>query len=166
MRKLKIYLDTSVISHLDQQDAPEKMRDTHRLWDNIKAGLFDVVLSEASFFELAKCSQEKHSILSDFLMQIEYEYVDVTDDVLRTAELFVDMKILTRKSYVDCQHISAAIHSECDVIVSWNFQHMVNVRTIRGVKVITAMEGRKDILICSPNMLNEGGFENEYDSVP
>lgn len=33
MEKLKIYLDTSVISHLMQEDVPEKMADTLKLWD-------------------------------------------------------------------------------------------------------------------------------------
>jgi len=28
MRKLKVYLDTSVISYLNQNDAPERMKDT------------------------------------------------------------------------------------------------------------------------------------------
>lgn len=28
MKKLKVYLDTSVISHLTQEDVPEKMADT------------------------------------------------------------------------------------------------------------------------------------------
>lgn len=36
MKKLKIYLDTSTISHLDAQDTPEKMSDTLRLWNRIK----------------------------------------------------------------------------------------------------------------------------------
>ena len=35
---------------------------------------------------------------------------------------------------------------------------MVNIRTIKGAKAITVLEGYKDILICSPNMLLEGGF--------
>lgn len=32
MSKLKVYLDTSVISHLLQDDVPEKMADTRQLW--------------------------------------------------------------------------------------------------------------------------------------
>lgn len=32
MRKMKVYLDTSVISYLKQEDAPERMRDTLTLW--------------------------------------------------------------------------------------------------------------------------------------
>ncbi len=38
MRKLKVYLDTSVISHLDQQDAPEKVADTLKLWSMFENG--------------------------------------------------------------------------------------------------------------------------------
>lgn len=39
MNKLKIYLDTSVISYLDQQDSPEQMRETRDVWDNLKKGI-------------------------------------------------------------------------------------------------------------------------------
>ena len=35
MRKLKVYLDTSVISHLLQEDVPEKMADTSGKWGMI-----------------------------------------------------------------------------------------------------------------------------------
>jgi len=165
MKKLRIYLDTSVICHLDAPDRPERMADTLRLWNLIKTGEYDVVLSSVDFFELAKCSQEKRAVLAEFLTQIQYQNVDMTDDILVTAERFIELKVLTRKSYVDCQHIAAAIHAGCDLVVSWNFQHMVNVRTIKGAKVVTAAEGYKDILICSPNMLIGGGFDDENDPV-
>lgn len=46
MKKLKIYLDTSVISHLKQGDAPDKTADTLKLWEDIKQGKYDVYLSE------------------------------------------------------------------------------------------------------------------------
>ena len=45
MEKLKVYLDTSVISHLMQEDVPEKMADTLKLWDMFKDGKYDVYLS-------------------------------------------------------------------------------------------------------------------------
>lgn len=38
MRKLKVYLDTSVISYLLQEDVPEKMADTRQLWEMFKNG--------------------------------------------------------------------------------------------------------------------------------
>jgi len=51
--------------------------------------------------------------------------------------------------------------SNCDIIVSWNFRHMVNAKTIRGTKVISASEGFKDIMICTPSMLVSGDFSDD-----
>jgi predicted nucleic acid-binding protein len=159
--RIKLYLDTSVISHLDQQDAPDKMAYTLKLWDEIKNNKYDIVLSDANFNELAQCSIEKQSKLAPFISQINYQRIKITDEILATADHFIELKILTQKSYVDCQHIAAAIHAGCDFIVSWNFKHMVNVKIIRGAKIITIMEGYKEILLCSPNMLIEGSFDND-----
>ena len=41
-RKLKVYLDTSVISHLIQDDVPEKIADTRKLWEMFKNGIYDI----------------------------------------------------------------------------------------------------------------------------
>jgi len=42
LRKLKVYLDTSIVSCLDQQDAPDKMNETLRLWELFRQEKFDV----------------------------------------------------------------------------------------------------------------------------
>ena len=73
----------------------------------------------------------------------------------------IDEGILTPKSIDDCRHIAAAIRANCDIIVSWNFRHIVNVKTIRGIKVITTMEGYKDILIYPPTALLEEGDDTD-----
>ncbi len=46
MKKLKIYLDTSVISHLQADDVPEKMAITHKFWNDVKSEDYDVYISE------------------------------------------------------------------------------------------------------------------------
>ncbi len=160
MKRLKIYLDTSVISHLEQQDAPEKMADTHRLWEQAKAGAFDVVLSNIDFEELLDCAPEKRAMLAEYLTQINYTRVNVNADILRIADQMIDWGILKQKSYDDCQHIAAAIVSGCDAVVSWNFKHIVNHKTMQGVKAITALEGRSDLLIYTPPALL-GGEDDE-----
>jgi predicted nucleic acid-binding protein len=46
VKKLKIYLDTSVISHLQHEDVPEKMKETLLFWEELKTGKYDVVTSD------------------------------------------------------------------------------------------------------------------------
>jgi len=161
MNRLKIYLDTSVISHLDAPDTPEKMRDTLRLWDMLESGWYDVVLSETVLDELEACSEPKKSIIKANLNNIKYE-IAATNDALRSlAGKFIDFGILKEKSFDDCRHIAAALLSGCDIVVSWNFKHFVNAKTIRGTRSIAATGGFRDIMICTPTMLVEG--ESDYD---
>ncbi|MBR3554992.1 MAG: PIN domain-containing protein [Oscillospiraceae bacterium] len=154
---MKVYLDTSVISYLDQQDAPEQMKETREVWERIKAGQYDVFISDVVLRELADCKDEaKRDLLIGHLAEIKYNLIAVDDDIAKLAEKIVTKGVLKQKNIDDCQHIAAAILSDCDIIVSWNFKHIVNVKTIRGIKVITTVEGFKDLLIYQPTaLLNE-----------
>ncbi len=68
MRKLKVYLDTSVISHLMQEDVPEKMADTRQLWEMFQAGKYDVYLSTVT---LRNCRKIKSPfILTNYNISI------------------------------------------------------------------------------------------------
>lgn len=155
MRKLKVYLDTSVISHLLQEDVPEKMSDTKQLWEMFKAGKYDVYLSAVTLREIGKCPEPKKARLIDCLNEIPFTTLDITEDVTKVAKRIIEMGILTQKSFDDCQHIGVAIINECDCIISWNFKHIVNVKTIRGVRAITNLEGYKMIEIWNPSVLLE-----------
>ncbi len=155
MRKLKVYLDTSVISHLLQEDVPEKMADTRQLWEMFKAGKYDVYLSTVTLEEIADCPEPNRSELRKCLEQIKYTILKITDEVEAVANKIVEMGVLTQKSYDDCQHIAAAVVEECNCIVSWNFKHIVRIKTINGVRAIANLSGYKPIDILSPTVLLE-----------
>lgn len=159
MRKLKVYLDTSVISHLDQQDAPEKMADTRRFWEQVKLGEYDAVLSDITLAEIGDCSEPKRGVLFEYLRQIPFTTIESNDVTAAIAERLIELGVLRRKSFDDCQHIAAAIVGGCDVIVSWNFKHIVNHKTMSGVKAVTALEGYNDLLIYTPTILIGGDVE-------
>jgi len=155
MGKLKVYLDTSVISHLLQEDVPEKMADTRQLWEMFRTEKYEVYLSTVTLEELNGCSEPKQSQLFDYLGLIDYTLIQIDDNVADIAQQIIEMGILTKKSYDDCQHIGAAIVSECDCIISWNFKHIVNIKTIRGIRAITNLKGYKPIEILNPSVLLE-----------
>ena len=153
MNKTKIYLDTSVISYLEQTDSPEQMKITRDVWDSFKTGKYDIYISDVLIKELSNCKdQEKRKNLLSHLLEIDYTVVNVTKEAFDFAEHISDFGILKKRSFDDCQHIAAAIISNCDVIISWNFKHIVNYDTIKGIKILTTMEGYKDISIYSPEV--------------
>lgn len=161
MAKLKVYLDTSVISYLYQLDAPERMEDTLEVWEMFRNKKYDVYISNIVLNEISGCNEEKLNILLEYLNEIEYTVVETDENTVELAEKFIDFGILRQKSFDDCQHIAAAILAGCDIIISWNFKHIVNVKTVRGVKVITTLEGYKDLMIYPPSVLLES--EDDYD---
>lgn len=155
MRKPKIYLDTSVISHLSQEDVPDKMKDTLALWQEIKNGKYDVYLSNVTIGEIMECPEPKRGLLKEYISQIDYTLVDFDGDaeIEQLAQQIILNKILTQKSYDDCLHIAGAVVYGCDVIISWNFKHIVNYKTINGVKILSYSSGYKIIEIYTPTIM-------------
>ena len=127
------------------------MQETRDVWKRIKRNQYDVFISDVVLRELNDCKDEaKRETLFRHLSEINYNLITVDESVIELANKIIVNGILKKKNYDDCQHISAAILSDCDIIISWNFKHIVNVKTIRGIKVITTIEGYKDLLIYPP----------------
>jgi predicted nucleic acid-binding protein len=161
MKKLKIYLDTSVISHLDAPDVPDKEADTKRLWEEIKAGRYEVFISPVVVLELSDCYEPKLSGLLAQMDSICYTTLDETDEILELALKYIDAGILRKKSINDCRHIAYACVSGCDMVVSWNFKHLVNIKTINGVKGVNALAGYREMPIYTPTFFIGGEPEDD-----
>ena len=156
LKKLKIYLDTSVISHLDQNDLPDKMADTLKLWEDIKLGLYDVYISSVTLSEIHNCCEPKRTKLYEYLGTIDCIVIEIDSEINSVEQQFIDNNILTLKNFGDCQHIACTIVYECDCIISWNFKHIVNIKTQKGVKIISAIMGYDEVAIYTPTFLVEG----------
>lgn len=160
MRKKKLYLDTSVISYLRQDDAPNEMRDTLEFWDILKMGKYDVHLSQVTVRELAKCAEPKRAELFALLEEIAYTEIEQNEEIVALALDIISMGILPPRSTNDATHIAAAVINGCS-IVSWNFNHLVNIRTIDGVRMVSVLHNLPSVDIYSPTMLLERSDSDE-----
>jgi predicted nucleic acid-binding protein len=155
MKKLKIYLDTSVISHLQADDVPEKMSITHKFWDDIKAGLYDVYISEVTQAEIADCPEPKKTILDAHLEEIIFENIELTEEMTDLAQQYLSQGVLPPKCVDDSIHVAAATVVDCNAIVSWNFKHMLKLRAFIGVNGVNRMLGYGEISLIPPYELLE-----------
>ena len=130
---MRVYLDTSAISHLQADDTPDKMADTLAFWELLKCGQYIAVISDVTIEELTKCPEPKQSSLFAFISELKYQKTDETVESLKLAESYIKYGVLTQKSYDDCRHIAIATLSNCKIIASWNFKHFVNIKTINKV---------------------------------
>ncbi|MFH0775425.1 MAG: PIN domain-containing protein [bacterium] len=158
MKKIKIYLDTSVINFLFADDVQEKRDITKRLFEEIAKSKYEPYISELVIAEINKTKDEKKK---DKLLKVIQKYqlkeLSSGEEVYYLAEKYIEAKIIPREFEEDAVHIAYAIVNNLDALVSWNMRHIVKLKTRWGVNSINKIEGYKDIELISP----EEVIENE-----
>ena len=153
IKKIKLYLDTSVISHLHQPDRPDWMELTLQLWDLFKTGKYEIILSNIMFEEIDACKKEKREILYDKLDEIVYTSVSANEEIEDIANEIIKQGILKEKNRKDCRHIGCAIYSQSKYLVSWNIVDLANIETNEGVRRISSMLDYPFIQIIKPDYI-------------
>lgn len=83
------------------------------------------------------------------------ERVIVTDEILTLASKYVEEKVVGQTSFNDCIHIATATIYKADILISWNFKHIVNVYRIRGYNSINIRSNYQSLEIRSPKEILE-----------
>jgi predicted nucleic acid-binding protein len=107
-------------------------------------------ISEVTFNEIRRAGEEKRSELIKIVKQMSPEELSVTEEAVILANRYIESKIIPANDRNDALHIAVATVHNLDVIVSWNFEHMVKLKTRREVPAINTLMRYKSIEICSP----------------
>lgn len=151
---LKLYIDTSVISHIFHDDTPERQADTKELFENvIQPGLAEGFISSIVLDELMRTKDE--ALRSSFLAALEEYSLSLLPkaepEILRMATLYIQREILPRKCSEDALHLAFATVFGMDVLVTWDFRHLANATTGQRVSRMNKSEGYfKPLLILTP----------------
>ncbi len=142
----RVYIDTSVVGgYFDE----EFSADTKPLFDNLNKGRIKLLVSDLLEAELLRAP----SFVMDFFNSLpkkHIEYVRLTAEAIDLADKYIKAKVVGKTSRADCQHISIATLNHSDVLVSWNFKHIVNLDKIRGYNGINFQLGYQMIEIRTP----------------
>jgi predicted nucleic acid-binding protein len=152
MRKSRLYFDASLVNHLDAPDAPEKMQETILFWEEVKTEKYEIIISNVFWEEVYKCQEPKRQFMIDKMTEIDYVEVEKNEYAEEIADELVKLGILKEKQKNDRLHIGCAIYFQCDYLVTWNIRHMLNVKIIDGVRIVTSILNYKNINIVSPTV--------------
>jgi len=146
MMRLRIYIDTSVIGGcLDKEFQNASME----LIDKFKRGEMIAVISELTTLELKDAPQEVQDILKE-IPERNIEYVELTEEAVNLAGKYITEGVIGGGKLVDAEHIAIATINRVDVLVSWNFRHIVNLQKIRGYNSVNLKYGYPLLEIRSP----------------
>jgi len=146
-RKIKVYLDTSVISASFDEKNPERQFLTQRFFENVEA--FDTYVSEVV---LAEIDETKDAVLKKKLRTtaISFKVLSIDEESRVLASEYVKQGAIPSDYPEDALHISIATINEIDYLLSWNFEHMVKIKTRRIVNLVNASLGYPDLKIVAP----------------
>ncbi len=122
MFKLRVYIDTSVIGGCLDEEFKE---DSIQLFDEFIKGTKTLVISDVLLFELESAPEEVKSILKKAPTE-NIEYVSLNEESIALANVYIEEGAVAEGSLSDARHIAIATVERADVLVSWNFKHIVN----------------------------------------
>lgn len=149
-KKLKLYFDTSIFNFALADDVPKEKEVTLKLLDEVRKGKYEVYVSEVVIREANRASEEKAKSLIDLINEVVSEELYVNDEVQELAKRYVTEGIIPERYEDDALHIAVASVNNLDAIISWNFAHIVKLKTKKEVVGVNAISGFKEIEIYSP----------------
>jgi len=162
MRPLRVYIDTSVFGgYFDDAFEGASRGFLLAIWD----GRATALLSETLLRELEGAPEEVRDLLSETLRR-ESERLEVTAQTVELRDAYLAANVVPRKYADDALHVALATIARADVIVSWNFRHLVNPISIRAFNGVNLMQGYGPVVIMTPSDLIsilEGRNEEEKE---
>jgi len=147
----RFYFDTSVFGGVFDREFEEI---TMLLFERLKLGRIICIYSDLTETELLSAPEKVRNYFK--ALPKEYlERVEVNDEILTLATKYVSEKVVGQTSFDDCIHIAAATINRADILVSWNFKHIVNVYRIRGYNSINIRMNFPPLEIRSPKEIIE-----------
>lgn len=150
--RLKTFVDTSVFGGYFDEEFKEW---SIKLINEIKEGLKIVVISDLTLRELEDAPRKVSNIVEEIPEQYK-KYVVLDDNAKYLANKYIEEEAISRKHLVDAQQIAIATINKVDVLVSWNFKHIVNLNRIRLYNATNLKYGYQIIEIRTPReIINE-----------
>jgi hypothetical protein len=130
--RLRIYTDTSVLGGCDD----DEFRDpSSRLVEAFRRGDLTPVLSELTLRELEDAPDSVRSVLAS-VPSSRVEVLRVTPEAEDLATAYIADGAIGPRMHADALHIALATVARVDVLVSWNFRHIVNLKRIHAYNAV------------------------------
>lgn len=142
---IRVYADTSVFGGVFDE---EFSRPSKKFFDEVRNGRFLLVVSAVVHAELSGAPKQVQDFFASMIGS--FELAEMTKEVFELRQGYLDAKIVTKKSIDDATHVASAAVARCDMIVSWNFKHIVHFEKIPKYNAVNIAKGYSQLNIFSP----------------
>ncbi len=147
MKRLKLYLDTSVFSAYFDERNIFRMRLTKEFWKELKN--YDRYISTVVYDELGAIT-DKELLQNVTKLTSDFKLLKIDAETQQLADLYLTEGVIPKKELNDALHLASATINEIDILISWNFKHLVKRKTRIMVNLINTRYNYRTIEIISP----------------
>ncbi len=130
------------------EDAHAEKEVTLRLFEQL--GNYQLFVSEIVMAELNRAPENLRKKLFDLVGNFNFEELSFTEEAKVLSDKYITEGVIPLKYQEDAFHIAIASVNDMDAIISWNFKHIMKLKTKREVVGINLLMGYKAIDIYSP----------------
>ena len=151
MKKESLYLDTSVPSAYYDERAKERKDATIKFWKEVLPH-YQICVSDITVKEL---NDTKDEALRRKLRRLikDFKILKSNKKIRDLAKVYMERGIFPERYVDDALHVALTTFYEVSYLVSWNFEHLVKVKTRKWVNSVNILEGFREIEIVSPQEL-------------
>ncbi|MBN1671943.1 MAG: PIN domain protein [Kiritimatiellae bacterium] len=146
MHKLRIYVDPSVVGGCFDEEFEE---DSRALMEMARSGKIRLLVSTLLASELDQAPENVQTVLSD-LPRGALEAVTLSNEAAELRDAYLAAQVVGPTRRDDAYHVALATIARADMIVSWNFKHIVHFDKIRGFNAVNLREGYLPIEVRTP----------------
>jgi predicted nucleic acid-binding protein len=140
--KLKVYVETSVVSGLTDDDPPERRATAKALFSSVAEGRrFAAYISSLVVEEIMRGPEDLVQEFDALMRQLEFNFLEPTAEAEDLADRYILEGVISEHHRNDAMHLAIATVAELDVVLSWNLDHMVNLRRIRRANGVNLLQG-------------------------
>ncbi|MEK6690848.1 MAG: PIN domain-containing protein [Nitrospirota bacterium] len=155
MKKVKYYLDTTIFNFVFAEGDAEKKDISLKLFKDLVLIAEGIYISDEVIREISRAPEPRKSQLERLLRETNPLLLEVDIEAEELAERYVKEGIIPERYRSDALHIAVAVINGIEVIVSWNFEHIVKLKTRVMVNGVNRLSGYHEIEICSPEEVIE-----------
>jgi predicted nucleic acid-binding protein len=151
----KLYLETTTFNFYHLEKDSEKKRDAVGLFKRIAEGEFKPYTSIVAIDELPKATAGKYQKMIGLLTEYNIEVLTSDFEARKLADIYVSKKIIPLKYYNDAMHIAIATVNGLNFVVSYNFGHIVKLKTLNMAGLVNIRRDYPQIGLFSPTEVKD-----------
>jgi len=155
LKKIKYYLDTTIFNFVFAEGDAEKKDITLKLFKEVPLIAEGIYISDEVIREISRADEPRKSQLEGLLKETNPLLLEVDIETEELAERYIKEGIIPIRYRSDALHIAVAVINGIEAIVSWNFEHIVKLKTRVMVNGVNRLLGYHEIEICSPEEVVE-----------